>query len=208
MAANFIKVRSGRRFYYATPQEDSFRISDIAHAASNLCRFNGHTRKFFSVAQHSIECAYLAYDLADQASKERAALACLLHDAHEAYIGDFPTPFKSEFIAAFEQAENRVIGALHGALGITELMAEQDSIVKSIDRLMLFSDALRWGMDGTLEIDGVEYASAREWVPEDFQPYFPLATPAPAGAMKGLFVHLYHKWGGDRYLPLQSKVAA
>jgi uncharacterized protein len=54
---------------------------------SNICRFAGHVKTFYSVAQHSVECA-------KQAPNNHIAKLCLFHDAHEAYTGDVPNPIK------------------------------------------------------------------------------------------------------------------
>ena len=61
-------------------------IEDIALSLSRQPRFLGHTHKFYSVAQHSVLCAFYA-------NKEQK-LDALLHDASEAYMGDLPKPLK------------------------------------------------------------------------------------------------------------------
>lgn len=89
-AHNYITTYSGERFYYDNP--GPFKLRDIAHALSYLPRFSGMTRHFYSVAQHSLMVADMARDCAffDVRDEQYA----LLHDAHEAYTGDIPTPLK------------------------------------------------------------------------------------------------------------------
>lgn len=73
------------------PDPDKIRIEDIAHALAFLCRFNGHVLFHYSVAQHSILVAKL---VATRHGPE-LALAALLHDAAEAYLGDIISPLKA-----------------------------------------------------------------------------------------------------------------
>ena len=68
-------------------------IRDIAHALSMLCRANGHFPTFYSVGQHCINCAAEA---AARGYSRRVQLACLLHDASEAYLADVTRPVKKE----------------------------------------------------------------------------------------------------------------
>lgn len=83
---------SGRRVDVLRPSPDDFRIEDIAHSLSQLCRYTGHTNRFYSVAEHCLNVRYLA----DPQDKDpQVALWALLHDAHEAYIGDISTPVKA-----------------------------------------------------------------------------------------------------------------
>jgi hypothetical protein len=82
-----IQTASGRYFDLATPRPADICLSDIAHALSNLCRFNGHTAQFYSVAQHSV--------IVSQIAPPELAFAALMHDAHEAYVGDVTSPIKA-----------------------------------------------------------------------------------------------------------------
>ena len=66
-------------------------IEDIAHALSLLCRGGGQLSYFYSVGQHSLNCAAEAKA---RGWSKRQQLACLLHDASEAYMSDVPRPFK------------------------------------------------------------------------------------------------------------------
>ena len=69
------------------PDPDTILIRDIAHGLANNCRWNGHSKKFWSVAQHCCEM----YDLAPDDEK----LSHLFHDAEEAYWGDIIKPLKN-----------------------------------------------------------------------------------------------------------------
>lgn len=69
-------------------------IEDVAHHLALLNRFTGATSRPYSVAEHSVHVMTL---MRDEMGIEhpRALLAGLLHDAHEAYIGDLSTPLKA-----------------------------------------------------------------------------------------------------------------
>lgn len=82
----YISTYLGNRFYLLNPRIDDVVIEDIAHGLAYQCRFNGQTRTFYSVAQHSIIVAELV------PAEQR--LAALLHDAAEAYLGDMVKPLK------------------------------------------------------------------------------------------------------------------
>ena len=75
------------------PNAELIDIEDIAHALSMLCRANGHFKSFYSVAQHSINCMKEARA---RGCSDRIQLACLLHDASEAYLSDVTRPVKAE----------------------------------------------------------------------------------------------------------------
>ena len=75
------------------PHAELIDIEDIAHALSMLCRANGHFKSFYSVAQHSINCMVEAKA---RGYSVRIQLACLLHDASEAYLSDVTRPVKAE----------------------------------------------------------------------------------------------------------------
>jgi len=83
---NCILTHTGKRFDLFEPDADMIDPRDIAHSLAHLCRFNGYTREFYSVAQHSC----LVADLVPAEHK----LAALLHDATEAYLGDMTRPLK------------------------------------------------------------------------------------------------------------------
>jgi uncharacterized protein len=83
---DWIQTYTGGIFYPLDPRPDEINIEDIAHSLSLQCRFSGHCREHYSVAQHSV---ILAENL-----PEELRLWGLLHDASEAYLVDLPRPIK------------------------------------------------------------------------------------------------------------------
>ena len=52
-AGPYIQTVSGRRVNPFAPSAEDIDLGDIAVALSNQCRFGGHTRRYYSVAQHA-----------------------------------------------------------------------------------------------------------------------------------------------------------
>ena len=82
---------SGQKFDPMKIAPEDVYLEDIAHALSLVCRGGGQIRWFYSVGQHSINCAHEALA---RGWSDRMALACLLHDASECYISDIIRPVK------------------------------------------------------------------------------------------------------------------
>lgn len=100
----WIQTYTGKAFDLLNPNPDDICIEDIAHALSQLCRYTGHTRFFYSVAHHSILASFLVED-------EKNAKAALLHDASEAYLSDIATPAK-QLIPQYYDLEDRIMRAI------------------------------------------------------------------------------------------------
>src|SRR5690606_1860687 len=99
----WILTHSGYKFDLLNPTAAMVHPADIVHALSMICRFNGHCRRHYSVAQHSLTVvAILA--LEDRPDDEK--LAGLLHDAPEAYISDLTRPLK-QAMRGFSTARQR-----------------------------------------------------------------------------------------------------
>lgn len=143
---------TGGTFDLANPTAKQVDIRDIAHSLSLLCRFNGHCKRFYSVAEHSMNVA----DLLPNELK----LWGLLHDAHEAYIGDVSRPLKKlmwfglekapgEFrkFDSFEGLDQHVFAPIAERYGLETPMP---AAVKHADDIMLATEArgLLAGFDG------------------------------------------------------------
>ena len=152
----FIQTLSGRRVNPLDASPEDIDPADVARGLANICRFGGHTRAFYSVAQHS---AIVCDLLEEQGATPDELMAALLHDASEAYLGDLPHPIKhrSELGAAFKVAEKRLEAVIAERFGLPDASAR----VKPLDRALLaterriFSDvSWHWPeLDGAEELD-------------------------------------------------------
>ena len=124
-ALAWIQTFSGRRVCPFNPAVEDLAIEDIAHALSLICRYGGHVRRFYSVAQHSVLVSRLV-------APEHAAWG-LLHDASEAYLADVVTPVK-RFMANYQETETGLMRAVAARFG---LGWPQPHEVTWIDRGML-----------------------------------------------------------------------
>ena len=122
-----IRTYSGLTFWPLNPHPALVGIGDVAHFLAHQCRFGGHTRNFYSVAQHSVRVS--------QACAAKDALWGLLHDASEAYLVDVPAPLKQlpEF-AAYRRAELRLQSVIVGRFGLS---AQQPKSVTAADHCLL-----------------------------------------------------------------------
>jgi len=88
-----IETYTGVMFNFLDPKQEDIKIEDIAHSLSLQCRFTGHCKQFYSVAEHSIA---IADHLAKKYRDRKLTLAGLLHDASEAYLSDLASPLKQQ----------------------------------------------------------------------------------------------------------------
>jgi len=117
---HWVQTHTGIAVDLLDPQPDTIHPRDIEVALARQMRFNGHTIDTFSVAQHSVLVLQAFDDIAerekwDTVCLNRVRLAVLLHDAHEAYMGDIVRPVGSlpGFAAPVEQLKRRLQRAIH-----------------------------------------------------------------------------------------------
>lgn len=128
--APWIETYTGRRFYVTEPRAQDVCLEDIAHALSMLCRFTGHVREFYSVAQHSVHVSHIC--------APEDALWGLLHDASEAYLGDLNRPLKySPGIEGYRVIERLVGNAIAEHFGLDK---KEPVSVKAADVRMLVTE--------------------------------------------------------------------
>lgn len=123
---NCIRTVSGIYINVFEPTMDMICIEDIAHALSYQCRFGGHLPKFYSVAAHSLNCAYLMED-------DSLKLAALMHDASEAYLLDIPRPIKQR-LSNYKEVEDGLMTLIAKKYGFQWPLHPE---VKKVDEQML-----------------------------------------------------------------------
>jgi len=117
----------------ACPHEDDVRISDIAHRLALINRFQGGTRRPYSLAEHAL----LTVEIAEREQGLRAPqalLACLLYRAHAAYLGDDDAPLWQLLSPqAGPTARIRLQGVIQRAFALRTASAAYASAVGSAD---------------------------------------------------------------------------
>ncbi len=149
----FIETCSGRNFYF---DSSPFYIDDIACSLSKLCRFNGHCKRFYSVASHCI----LVWDIMENL-KLGDPLEGLLHDATEAYLADIPSPWKV-LLPEYKALEQCLDSRLRKQFGLPEKISNG---AKKADYLALFIEAKElipskgkdWPAQDGIKEEAIEY---------------------------------------------------
>lgn len=124
----FLQTYTGVIFNLLDIRPEMVKLIDIAHALARINRFLGHTPYPYSVAQHSV--------LMSRQVEPELAFEALLHDAHEAYVGDMPSPMKKVCLdyCDLEDAVEAVVREKFGLPG------EPHPGVKEADRRMLVTE--------------------------------------------------------------------
>lgn len=135
-----IETFTGGLIDISDPQPEQVHLEDVAHALANVCRFGGHARHFYSVAEHAVLCSWYARKKWSDPVIEMAALH---HDDPEAYLGDVPRPIKQllgpayvELTKLMEKAIN--LGLPLDAAVVSELHSPE---VKESDNWALVNEA-------------------------------------------------------------------
>lgn len=167
---DWIQTFSGVAFYPLDPRPHEILIGDIAHSLAMQCRFTGHVRRFYSVAEHSVRVSRVC-DPAD-------ALWGLLHDASEAYLIDVAKPVKRmACMTPYRDAEERLLRTIADRFGLTW---PEPASVKRADKCMLAIEARDllpvvwpdWGEKWGPYIGDRDITITRPWSPEEAEERF------------------------------------
>jgi len=140
---SWFQTYTAKVFRPKEPESELVCIEDIAHHLSNICRYNGACRSFYSVAQHSV--------LVSRIVPREDALWGLLHDAGEAYIGDMVRPLKIHMLE-FQKVEEGVMKAVCERFGLNPKqpasVTKADMTILATEKRDLCREApIPWGIE-------------------------------------------------------------
>lgn len=121
-----IELAEGKYVDLLNPQPEMIELENIARGLANTCRFGGHIRRFYSVAEHSVLVSDL---LKSMGASRQLWLAGLFHDAAEAFLGDLCSPLKwamrqtmkSAVLSSYDVLTERMDAAIAERFGLEPL---------------------------------------------------------------------------------------
>lgn len=134
--ADYITTYSKVHFTPLEPRKEDILAEDIAHSLSMMTRANGHFPEFYSVGQHSLQCAKEA---AARGWPDRLVLACLLHDGSEAYLSDITRPVKKN-MPAYREIEKVLQDAIYEKFLGSVPTPEEEKKISDVDDACLYDE--------------------------------------------------------------------
>lgn len=175
MSEYWIQTRKGTKFDLLSPDPATLDIEEIAHSLSLLCRFTGHTRRFMSVAQHSV--------IVSELTSPESAFDGLMHDATEAYVGDVSRPLK-RLLPDYKKIEDGVAAAISLRFGVSDPLPEAVKVADNVSLLWERRDLMS--------------TPPESWSEETVLAMVPDQTldPWPSEYAAAVFLRKFHELGG------------
>jgi hypothetical protein len=151
------------------PRPEQFCLADVAHSLCTINRYGGHGAFPFWVGQHSIKVAEIV-----AATDPAQALAALLHELEEPWIGDWSSPLKwllrqrapeaLALVAPIKRAGEIAFGLAPHAVD-SKLIKQADLIMLATERRDLFGPSPRpdWGGSTGFELPPPLEERCEEW---------------------------------------------
>lgn len=172
----YVGLYSGRVFHPFDPRPEEVHLQDIAHGLARIGRFNGQTRQFYSVAQHSFFVSRLV--------PAELALIGLLHDAAEAYICDLVHPVKV-MLAEYQAVEQRIEAVIAERFGLPWPWPEDvQAAIKAADLAMCRTEMMQL------------MSADPAWMPP-VEPAPVLVTPWEDWRAEWSFLDRFYELGGE-----------
>jgi 5'-deoxynucleotidase YfbR-like HD superfamily hydrolase len=172
----FIATYTGKQFFLLKPRLEDIDIIDIAHALSLQCRWTGHVKYHYSVAQHSVYCSLIG--------PEEEAFERLMHDGSEAYMGDMNRPLKHYTDAGppYRHQEAVIQSAICERFGLS---TQEPASVHLADNAMLYAEKE--------QLLGYTFEEAENW--ERYEGYpLPIITRWSPEQAETMFLRLFNEF--------------
>lgn len=164
---SWVQLYNSELYDFRSPSLDEVSLHTIAHSLSMQCRFNGHCKFFYSVAEHSIlvyeRVRYLGYG-------RDVRVGALMHDAAESIVGDIISPIKhlpecSEIRRQIEIVEDLVTKRWPGNYTHRVIKQADLELLATEKEQVMHTPPMDWGWlpkSLPIKIDGLEPAVARD----------------------------------------------
>lgn len=153
-----IETFSGRYVDVSNPSADDITLDDVAHALSNICRYGGHCKSFYSVAEHAV---FVSKRLERKGEPLAIQLMGLHHDDAEAFLSDIPRPMKPLLGETYKQMTEAMDAAIIEGLGLYRGVPFDAHAIKTADNWSLFVEARHLlPSGGKLWWDGAQASAA------------------------------------------------
>ena len=172
----WIETYTGKCIDLLHPTTDDIDIRDIAHSLSLQCRYNGHCKTFYSVAEHSVRVSWIL--------PNHLKMKGLLHDAQEAYLQDLPRPVKW-FVPKYKELEaifERVVWARYG------ITHDHNEEIKYADNVILMTEARE-----------LMVSKGQTWGLDEYKPLLRHIHPMASYAAETAFLHFFKEYSEGRY---------
>ena len=145
----WIELYDGTAFFFENPTNEMIQVDTIARVLSRICRYNGHTTRHYSVAEH---CILLADYVSNQEwSTPRDILTILHHDDAEYIMGDLTRPIKAkvpEFKALEEVLDQAFARKFNTIWPFPNWLTEYDARILKDERANVINPSNNnWGID-------------------------------------------------------------
>lgn len=171
----YIATYTGKKFFLLEPRIEDIDVIDIAHALAMQCRWTGHCRFHYSIAQHAYYCSLLG--------PESEAFHRLNHDDSEAYISDMNRPLKhyTDAGTAYMKVEEPLQNLIYDAFGLSRI---EPASVKLADNAMLYTEKA--------QIMGYKFGEAEKWSVDEAQAPITIEQWSPEKAER-MFLTRFHE---------------
>ena len=178
---DWIQTSTGRAYWPLDPRVGDIDINDIAHGLSNMCRFGGQCRNFYSVAEHSV---HVSRWMEHYFQAPKLLLYALLHDSSEAYLVDVPRPIKVH-LENYKMIEALNMKVILSAFRIEPSLCpdEFESILHLVDNQVLVAEK-----NALLLPPPLPWTWAKDIKPADVE----ISCYAPEGA-KRMFMYRFNE---------------